>query len=626
MLCFSWLPVPEAAESADFFCKEGTPVSKPFFSFVRRVAWGLLLAGVPALSGPHSAIAQSPHYRINKPVNPLDLTLNTRRILTLEYNVPKFLVNKEELVKVNPLSPNQLQVWGLKPGITQLNVWDEKNNVYVVEIRVQRDVSELQDELQKDFPRASIRISPNPKGVTLRGYAPSGEMASQIAAVAKTHFEEVLNLMTVGNGQQITLHAKVLEVSRTKLRALGLDWSAITSDFVAMQGVSGLLGQATTTFGQALVPGQAADTIRLGYTSGSSEFFAYLEALEQRNVVKTRAEPNLTVTSGRPASFWDGGEFPIPVPAGNGVTGVTYRNYGVQMDALAVVLDNDKIRLDIRPSVSERDTARGVTLAGVTVPGISTRGANTSVVLRAGQTMALAGLIQNRVEAQVRAVPWLGSVPILGNMFRRQSEQVNEIELLILITPQLAAPLDAEQSAGVVGPGQTSASPTDKQLYLYGFLERPACCPNGTCANCQANAHNRAIRVHVSEPASFTEPQMYSPHGAQPANHPSPTIAAPPNHSPPTVNHFPPNSAPPAASSNNFALEPSPAPLSPSSYSSPTYPPPASSYTPPVRREPAPAAAPARPTGSSSRPAHPAAAPSSAAPGLYGDSGYDPLD
>jgi pilus assembly protein CpaC len=201
--------------------------------------------------------------------------------------------------------------------------------------------------------------------------------------------------------------------------------------------------------------------------------------------VQVLAAPTLVTVSGRPASFNVGGEFPILIPSGLGTVSVQFREFGTRVDFVPIVLGNGNIRLESRPSVSEIDNARGVTIGTTTVPGLRTRWVDTAVEMRAGQTLALAGLIQQREEAELRAIPWIGEMPWLGAAFRRTQNVTNEIELLIMVRPELVDPMDCHE-VPPCGPGQFTTGPGDTDLYWRGYLEVPKCCTDGSCPQCRA--------------------------------------------------------------------------------------------------------------------------------------------
>jgi pilus assembly protein CpaC len=212
-----------------------------------------------------------------------------------------------------------------------------------------------------------------------------------------------------------------------------------------------------------------------------------LEAMRRDNLAKILAEPTLITISGRPAYFQSGGEIPVITSGGVGVAPNTrYKNYGTEIDFVPIVLGNGKIRLEVRPRISEIDASRSTG----TAEAFSVRTVDTGVELTAGQTLAIAGLIQSRVESSRVGLPWVSELPYLGMMFRRTVEERNEIELLVLVTPELVSPLNPEDVPRL-GPGMQTGSPTDWQLFVRGHVEVPICCQNcgGTgCSQCEDQA------------------------------------------------------------------------------------------------------------------------------------------
>ena len=216
---------------------------------------------------------------------------------------------------------------------------------------------------------------------------------------------------------------------------------------------------------------------------GSGAFFGFLEALRREDLLKIQSDPNLTTVSGRPAFFNSGGEFPILVPQSLGTVSIEYKKFGTQVDFVPIVLGNGNIRLEIRPRISEIDPTRSITINGTTVPGLRVREADTGAELRPGQTLAIAGLIQTREQSQIRAIPWLGELPWVGAAFRRTTNEVEEIESLILVTPELVAGLDPCETPQCL-PGMHSEPPNDCQLYGKGYIEVPSKGPCGPGCAC----------------------------------------------------------------------------------------------------------------------------------------------
>jgi len=280
----------------------------------------------------------------------------------------------------------------------------------------------------------------------------------------------VIDKVSVMGVHTVQLETQIMEVSRTKLRELGIDWGVINGDDFVTQSVSGVLAASSNAAGLAT---SGTETFKVGVVQSSTNFLGAVRALRQNNLVKVLANPTIVAVDGRPASFNAGGEIPILVPAGLGMVGVQYREYGTRVDMVAKVRGEGRIWLEVRPYVSEIDTSRSVTTQGVSIPALRSRFLETGVELQAGQTLALGGLLQSRSEAVSAGLPFFSDLPYLGALFRVNREVQNEVELLITVTPNFTEALDpCEVPAGA--PGIHSDSPTDKELYLKGYIETPA--------------------------------------------------------------------------------------------------------------------------------------------------------
>ncbi|MHB0960955.1 MAG: type II and III secretion system protein family protein [Pirellulaceae bacterium] len=433
--------------------------------------------GIASQGIPSQGLASHPvTFSIDGPTQRLEMVVATSRILTLEHKIPRLLVANPEVVKATPISPNQVQLSALHPGVTQLNVWDESQHLYTVDVIVTPDGRALQMLINTEFPDAAVRVRPLSSSVYLSGYVPSPSMVVSIVRIAEDYYPKVVNNMTIGGVQQILLKTKIMEVSRTKLRQVGFDWSYLDGESFVIQSVNGLINSGGVS--------TLKDTVRFGIVDGDSAFFGFIDALRRNDLIKVLAEPQLTTVSGRAARFQSGGEFPIIVPQSLGTVSIEYREYGTRVDFVPIVLGNGNLRLEVRPFVSEIDPARSVVIDGTAVPALRTRWVDTGVEIKAGQTLALAGLLQSRVEARNSGIPWLADVPWFGAPFRRVSETVNEIELLILVTPEFVEAVDPEELP-LCGPGEATTSPNDVELYWRGYIEVPKCCEDGSCPECQ---------------------------------------------------------------------------------------------------------------------------------------------
>lgn len=433
---------------------------------------GLLCRSTSAQTPTSSWVSPEPKYRVVESNQRLEMVVNTSRILEMKFKVPRMLVNNPNVIAATPLSPNEVQVSALKPGFTHLNLWDEKDQVHTVDVLVIGDARELAALLESQFPDASLKVTPLASNAVISGYAPSADMVQRIIRIAREYYPEVINNITVGGAQQVLLHVKVYEVSRTKLRKLGFDWANFNGDDALVQNASGLMQGVSLLTGQFSTTG--APTFSFSVLDGAESFFGFMEALRQYSLVKVLAEPNLVAVSGRPAQFNVGGEFPILIPQSLGTVTIEFRQFGTRVDFVPIVLGDGFLRLEVRPEVSEIDPSRSVTIGSISVPGLRTRSVDTAVEMRAGQTLAIAGLIQTRVEAQNRGLPWLADMPWVGAIFRRVEETQNEIELLVLVTPEFVESVDPQQLPAVM-PTAFTMSPTDVELYAKGYIEVPRC-------------------------------------------------------------------------------------------------------------------------------------------------------
>jgi pilus assembly protein CpaC len=443
----------------------------------------LAMAARPALLNGQEPASPPISFQVQRASERMEMTVNTSRILTLDQKIWKVQVNNRDILEQTPLSPTQVQVFAKQAGVTQVNLFSEDNRVFTVDVIVYGDAQELATLLQAQFPNASLKVIPVASNVLISGYVDQPEHADLIARIAEEYYPKVINNMTVSGVQQVLLHVKVMEVSRTKLRNLGFDFSQISGNNFVVSGVSGLISAVASGTGATTAAGLPSSSaggpsFLFNIVDGSSAFFGVLEALRQDNLMKVLAEPALVTVSGRPARFLSGGEFPILVPQSLGTVSVEYKSFGTELDFVPIVLGNGRIRLEVRPRVSERDLSGGVTLDSVTAPALRTREVETGVEMQAGQTLAIAGLVQSRDEAENRGLPWVSEVPYVGALFRRVHHERNEIELLILVTPELVEPMDAHE-VPLCGPGMRTTAPSDFELYLQGHLEVPNCCPPG---------------------------------------------------------------------------------------------------------------------------------------------------
>jgi pilus assembly protein CpaC len=432
------------------------------------------------------AVAQeTPVHEVVRSVEKMQMVVNTSKVLKAKTNIPRIHVDDPEVVTLTALSPTEVQISAKKPGVTRVQLWDSEEKVYTLEVFVDGDARQLQMLLQRFFPDAQLHVIPVQGSVILTGYVQNPDDVSHIVAFANEYYPKVLNHVKVGGPRQVLLRVKVMEVQRAKLRAMGFNFNAFGTDYDVSSGVGGLITNMPSILSALPTPSPDANFV-FSLVDDSDTFIGILEALRQEDLLKILAEPNMVAVSGRPASFLAGGEFPIVVPQSLGTTSIEFKEFGVRLDFVPIVMGTGRIHLEVRPEVSERDFTSGITVGETFVPGLTTRRVDTAVELNAGQTLAIAGLINNRVEARTSKVPLLGELPWVGAAFRRVRHEESEVELLILVTPEIVEAMDAEQ-VPPGGPGLETQSPTDIELFFKGFLEVPACGP--TCPYFGAPEH-----------------------------------------------------------------------------------------------------------------------------------------
>jgi pilus assembly protein CpaC len=328
------------------------------------------------------------------------------------------------------------------------------------------DVEGLKTRLFELMPNEEIEVRAVGESVILSGRASSSVRLARALDVAERYApDNVTNLMSVTGSQQVMLAVRFAEVQRRVVKELGLNTQVSGSDFAVSVGDALLDGAFSAT---AIATGTAT----FGIGSVTLDFL--FDALEEKGVVKTLAEPNLIALSGDTASFLAGGEFPVPVSqetsGGQATITIEFKEFGVALAFTPTVLDDDLINVVVSPEVSRIDPTNAVTIQGFNVPGLTTRRATTTVELRDGQSFAIAGLIQSDFQDTVRQFPVLGDVPVLGALLRSSDFQNAQSELVIIVTPHLVQPAPA---GSLATPVDNFVPPSDADIWLFGRTESP---------------------------------------------------------------------------------------------------------------------------------------------------------
>ena len=422
----------------------------------------------------------------------LEVPVNKSQVVTVDRAIGKALVGNAEIADVLPISERSVYVLGKKMGTTSLTLYGRDNRVLaVMDIAVGPDVDSLRAQFRQLIPGQTIDARISNDAVILSGTVSDPGAADRAAQIAKAYAgDKVINLISMGGSQQVMLEVRFAEVSRQVGEQLGAQGFLNRGSFDGVVGASaglrpkdttvttsiGGVSTSTTVTEGVLTLGALTDTFgifRKIFNIAGLDVTGVLNALERKGLSKTLAEPTLLALSGERASFLAGGEFPVPVvqsggggggAGGNAIT-VEFKPFGVSLAFTPTVLGNKVIHLVVEPEVSSIDPTASITINGLVVPGLQTRRASTTIELRDGESFAIAGLLRRDFSTTIRQLPILGSLPIIGALFRSSSFQKGETELLIVVTPRLVAPLRPEQ---VVLPTDRVKDPKPLDTLLLG--------------------------------------------------------------------------------------------------------------------------------------------------------------
>ena len=383
-------------------------------------------------------------------------------------------VGDPEVADVTPLTDRAISILGKKIGTTRVTVYAEgKRQLGIFDIEVSYDVSRLAIELARVAGR-SIKVSSVNGRIMLSGSASDAVTLDRAVTVARQFAPEIINTVTVDAPQQVMLEVRFVEATRKAGRELGVQWNVFSKDrltanigsrqsasnlpIAAPGNGSSILGSAVESAAGVLSGGSPFGFMLGRMVAGSTTVDVMINALEQRGLVRTLAEPNLVALSGDTASFLAGGQIPIPVGQGiNNQITVEWKTFGVGLAFTPTVLNGGLINLKIEPEVSQLDPNNTIPIGAnlPPIPSIIVRRAATTIELRDGQSFMIGGLLQNESTGNTEQVPWLGSVPVLGTLFSSRSYQRKETDLAIIVTPRLVRPAK---------PGNVIATPLDNAI------------------------------------------------------------------------------------------------------------------------------------------------------------------
>ena len=467
------------------------------------MAWSVVLALIcPIMIASFQAPAQANGRQLsraggNAVVTLIKLTVNKSQTIWLPAPVVDVLVGSNEIADVVPVSDRTLYLLGKKIGTTNVSLYDaNKRLVGIVDVDVRPDVAAIESQIRESTGETGLRVRSQGERTVLTGVAqdaPSVDRALQVAPPG------TINLSRVKSPQQVMLKVRFVEVNRSAGRELGIRFEYASRNTLGAVGTFGRSSPVSSSNGAPVgsrgvaplsaIVGSAVDAATSGgipfativqrFSGNANQLDVFISALENKGLVRRLAEPNLIAMSGDRAEFLAGGEIPIPI-AGQTTSGapqitVSYKEFGVRLAFTPTVLMNGRIHLQLEPEVSDIDPSLSVAVGGgISVPGLTKRRAKTNVELQDGQSFAIAGLLQLQSNRSIDQFPWLGSIPVLGALFRSTEFQERETELVVIVTPHLVKP--AKPGELLATPLDTTLPANDVDLFVNGQLELRRIC------------------------------------------------------------------------------------------------------------------------------------------------------
>jgi len=338
---------------------------------------------------------------------PIEVAVGKGTVVTLKKKAKRVMISDPSVAELLMLSPSEIALNGKKTGATSLIIWDEEGSQTFFDVMV---------------------------------YVPKEEAPSE--------------------APQVLLEVKVTQIDRTKLRELGIGFLAKGSTAEGSVGTSispnGTLGG--TAAGTDITPGITGYDLgtlapQIGVSFYPAGVSAVIRALSEKGLAKILAEPNLVVRSGERGSFLAGSRVPIQQVLGAGASqtvSIVYEEVGIKLNFAPQVLEDGTIRLKIDPA-EVSNIARFLTFGSIVAPQIDTREVRTSVDLKEGESLVLAGLLNEEMKKNIQKIPILGDIPILGAIFRSSRDEIEKTELAFFITPRLVKPLPKGEKTELKG-------------------------------------------------------------------------------------------------------------------------------------------------------------------------------
>jgi pilus assembly protein CpaC len=398
--------------------------------------------------------------------NELSVTVGKSVVLDLARPIRTIVVGLGDFAEASAVSPTQVLVNGKASGETSLILWDASGARQFFNVTVRPSTYASHDQLEAirrqlrtELPGQTLNVTTEGGNVYLRGTVDNLTSSQRAVLIASTGGKVVnlLNVKVPAPEQQILLKVRFASVDRSKMRSLGINiFSTGFGNTIGTLSTGQFSPPSVTLAGSIASNGVAASAPSVTIPNPLNLFAFYpginlgatIEALEQRGMVESLAEPNILAENGKQASFLAGGEYPFPMVQGAGVGGsgavtIMFKEYGIRLAFIPTITPRGTIRLQVAPEVSALDFANAVQIAGFVEPAITVRRVKTEVELADRQSFAIGGLLDNTENESFQKIPFIGDIPILGKFFQSIQRTKNNTELIVIVTPELVNPVPA---------------------------------------------------------------------------------------------------------------------------------------------------------------------------------------
>lgn len=440
------------------------PIAIKHITMALAVLLAITLVAMPAANAASSQLRISQN-QIGKE-HRIELGLNKSLVVELPVSAKEVIVSNPSVATAVVRTKRRAIIQGVSMGETNILFLNEHGTpIAVLDVTVQQSSKGLEGTIARLLPGSAIKVQTINGRLVLSGTARSDDDMKKAVAIAGQFSDDadsVASVISIDGAQQVMLKVTIAEVQRETVKQLGIDLSTTLS----VGGLSTTLVSAPGLGGVSNVV--APNSAKTGFSLGNLSVDATIKALERRGAIRMLAEPVLTAISGAKAEFLAGGEFPVPTGYKDGEITYTFKKFGVELAFTPTVHTGNDISMEVETNVSEINAEGGYTAGPVTIPATKERKAKTSVRMRAGTTLAIAGLIEEKQRQRFNEVPGLGKIPILGTLFRSRDFIRAETELLVLVTPYLT---ESGSTHDYTLPTDKFTMSDDASTYFLGHME-----------------------------------------------------------------------------------------------------------------------------------------------------------